>query len=104
MRAAKSRSKQDDPELAKMKEQAKQVRTNCIICICVYILCLLVFQIVQLQLAQEKEIHQRAANTTALAAIGRRKRTANTAFGDSLVRHTNFMWGLLVMPDNWISD
>lgn len=61
MRAAKSRSKQDDPELAKMKEQAKQ-----------------------LQLAQEKEIHQRAANTTALAAIGRRKRTANTAFGDSL--------------------
>lgn len=26
IRAAKSRSKQDDPELAKMKEQAKQVR------------------------------------------------------------------------------
>ena len=33
MRAAKSRSKQDDPELAKMKEQAKQVRTNHITCI-----------------------------------------------------------------------
>ena len=36
-------------------------------------------------LAHEKEIHQRAANDTALAAIGRRKRTANVAFGESSV-------------------
>ena len=44
MRAAKSRSKQDDPELAKMKEQAKQVRTNCITCMCsIVYMCLLVF-------------------------------------------------------------
>ncbi|XP_019853514.1 PREDICTED: transcription initiation factor TFIID subunit 4B-like [Amphimedon queenslandica] len=58
IRAAKSRSKQDDPELAKMKEQAKQI-----------------------QIAEEREIHQKAANVQALAAIGRRKRTATTAFG-----------------------
>ena len=40
-RAAKSRSKQDDPELAKMKEQAKQVMdfmSGCVypcVCVCV---------------------------------------------------------------------
>uniref|UniRef100_A0A1X7SZ29 Transcription initiation factor TFIID component TAF4 C-terminal domain-containing protein n=1 Tax=Amphimedon queenslandica TaxID=400682 RepID=A0A1X7SZ29_AMPQE len=56
--AAKSRSKQDDPELAKMKEQAKQI-----------------------QIAEEREIHQKAANVQAQAAIGRRKRTVTTAFG-----------------------
>ena len=44
-RAAKSRSKQDDPELAKMKEQAKQVMdfmSGCVypcvcVCVCIYV-------------------------------------------------------------------
>jgi transcription initiation factor TFIID subunit 4 len=66
-RAAKSRSKQDDPELAKMKEQAKQI-----------------------QIAEQREIHQRAANELALAAIGRRKRTATTAFGGQESSSTKF--------------
>ncbi|RDD47431.1 Transcription initiation factor TFIID subunit 4 [Trichoplax sp. H2] len=51
MRIAKSRSRQEDPEQAKLKEKAKQM-----------------------QLDEEERLRKTAANTTALAAIGRRKR------------------------------
>lgn len=51
MRAVKSRSKQEDPEQARLKEKAKQ-----------------------LQQEEEEVIRKRAANSTALAAIGPRKK------------------------------
>lgn len=51
MRAAKSRSRQEDPEQARLKEKAKQ-----------------------LQQEEEELIRKRAANSTALAAIGPRKK------------------------------
>uniref|UniRef100_A0A1X7SV95 Uncharacterized protein n=1 Tax=Amphimedon queenslandica TaxID=400682 RepID=A0A1X7SV95_AMPQE len=44
-----------------------------------------------IQIAEEREIHQKAANVQALAAIGRRKRTATTAFGGE----SSSKWGKL---------
>lgn len=51
IRAAKSRSRQEDPEQARLKEKAKQ-----------------------LQLEEEETLRKRAANKTALDAIGPRKK------------------------------
>lgn len=55
MRVAKSRSKNEDPEQAKLKQKAKEF-----------------------QLWQAEELRQKEANETALAAIGSRKRKLET--------------------------
>jgi transcription initiation factor TFIID subunit 4 len=70
LKAAKSRSKAEDPEQAKLKAKAKEVCSShykCLYQICNIINC-------QMQRAEMEELRQREANMTALQAIGIRKK------------------------------
>ncbi|XP_065914277.1 transcription initiation factor TFIID subunit 4B-like isoform X2 [Dysidea avara] len=73
LKAAKSKSKSDDPNLIRIKEQAKQ-----------------------LQMEEEEQIRKRAANETALSAIGtRRKRPAPNSQEAQLSSATGSSLGVL---------
>lgn len=78
MRAAKSRSKTEDPEQAKLKAKVKspllQGRAFCYLYLTASFLSLIHPQAKEMQRAEMEELRQRDANLTALQAIGPRKK------------------------------
>lgn len=77
LRAAKSRSKNEDPEQAKLKAKVCLVLCNRISSVVLFSFQYLLykkFQAKEMQRAELEELRQREANLTALQAIGPRKK------------------------------